>query len=106
MSAFEESGLDVAECPLLTPSGHRASYAAEGLRIPNALIARSFMSTGSRTPVAVTLTTDLTINSVIGSSRLVTQRSINAPSYAAVATLAPVHNEIFGVSNTGINTRR
>jgi hypothetical protein len=66
--------------------GHRIPYATAGLRTPNALIARSFIRAGSRSPVAVTLTIDLAINSVIGSSRLVRQRSINAPSYAAVIT--------------------
>ena len=47
-------------------------------------IARSFISMGARSPVAVTLTIDFAISSVIGSSLLGWQSSINAASYAAV----------------------
>ena len=53
-------------------------YAAVGLRTPSALIARSFTNIGSRSPVAVTLTIALAINSVIGSSRFAKRRSIKA----------------------------
>jgi bifunctional non-homologous end joining protein LigD len=50
------------------------------LRTPKAFRARSITSFGFRSPVAVTLTIDFAISSVIGSSRLRMPRSINAPS--------------------------
>ena len=46
-----------------------AAYAAAVLRTPNAFSARSFIFSGSRSPVAVTLTIDLAISSVSGSFR-------------------------------------
>ena len=52
-------------------------YAALGRRTPNALIARSFTMTGLRSPVAATLTIDLAISRVVGSSRLSIAKSIS-----------------------------
>jgi hypothetical protein len=63
-------GFSLAWIETTTQSGHRAPYAAVGLRTPNALIARSSMSMGSRSPVAVTLTIDFAISSVIGSAQI------------------------------------
>ena len=57
----------------------RNAYAAD-LRMPNAFNARSITCFGSRSPLAVTLTIDFAISSVIGSSRSVVPTSTKAAS--------------------------